>query len=514
MKKPVVIHPILVAIFPTLFLYAHNVKEMPANQILVPIAVSLGLALVLWLLFGLLFKNKAKAGLATTVVLFSFSTYGHFYGLLGRQDTSVIRHEYLLSAALVAFGVGAYFIRRARGDFGTVTRVFNVAAAVIVAINAFTIVSYKVNMAKAPLPQQATSEYAVTWAADLSPETSSKVVSTPPSDLSELSTLASGESNPSPSPVESNVPSYPASEAAAREKTQTRPDIYLIVLDEYADPETMERLYGYDNSQFVTNLEEMGFFVARNSKMHNYLTARAVASILNMEYTDEGEPLEVTSYRIAHNRVVNHLHSLGYKYVYFGQLYELCKEPPADLYINYYETLNHEPVSFEFSKILWKTTMLSPLQESVARNYDAQYLRESFLLTLDRLGQVSALEGPKFVYAHIMAAHTPYVFGPDGEDVSGDATEKQAYFGQYVFTTKIIEEVVEQLLANSTHDPIIVVQSDHGPRWSGDWKDILNAYHLPGDGRGLLYDNISPVNTFRIILNHYLDGSYALLEDK
>ena len=43
---------------------------------------------------------------------------------------------------------------------------------------------------------------------------------------------------------------------------------------------------------------------------------------------------------------------------------------------------------------------------------------------------------------------------------------------------------------------------------------ILNAYYLPGAGDELVYDEISPVNTFRIICNHYFGTNYGLLADK
>jgi len=43
---------------------------------------------------------------------------------------------------------------------------------------------------------------------------------------------------------------------------------------------------------------------------------------------------------------------------------------------------------------------------------------------------------------------------------------------------------------------------------------ILNAYYLPGDGRRLVYDGISPVNTFRLILREYFGADLALLEDR
>ena len=43
---------------------------------------------------------------------------------------------------------------------------------------------------------------------------------------------------------------------------------------------------------------------------------------------------------------------------------------------------------------------------------------------------------------------------------------------------------------------------------------ILNAYHLPEGGNQGLYENITPVNSFRIIFNNYFGGSFALLEDQ
>ncbi len=43
---------------------------------------------------------------------------------------------------------------------------------------------------------------------------------------------------------------------------------------------------------------------------------------------------------------------------------------------------------------------------------------------------------------------------------------------------------------------------------------ILNAYYFPGRESDLLYESITPVNTFRIVFNEYFDGQYPLLEDR
>ena len=41
-----------------------------------------------------------------------------------------------------------------------------------------------------------------------------------------------------------------------------------------------------------------------------------------------------------------------------------------------------------------------------------------------------------------------------------------------------------------------------------------NAYYLPNKGSDMLYKSITPVNTFRVIFNHYFKTRYELLEDK
>jgi hypothetical protein len=57
------------------------------------------------------------------------------------------------------------------------------------------------------------------------------------------------------------------------------------------------------------------------------------------------------------------------------------------------------------------------------------------------------------------------------------------------------------------------------------WKDpartdfqecmsILNAYYFPDRDYGHLYDSITPVNTFRIILSQYFGADFGLLKDE
>ncbi|MFC1760292.1 hypothetical protein ACFLZD_02085 [Candidatus Neomarinimicrobiota bacterium] len=42
---------------------------------------------------------------------------------------------------------------------------------------------------------------------------------------------------------------------------------------------------------------------------------------------------------------------------------------------------------------------------------------------------------------------------------------------------------------------------------------IFNAYYLPAGGRELLYDSITPVNSFRLVFDFYFNTNCGLLND-
>ena len=101
----------------------------------------------------------------------------------------------------------------------------------------------------------------------------------------------------------------------------------------------------------------------------------------------------------------------------------------------------------------------------------------------------------------------------------------EGYREQLIIINSKIEEMVDGILARSVRPAIIILQADTGPGSLLDYEDpdntylkerlcILNAYHLPGNGDIPLYEGITPVNTFRVILNHYFGTDYELLEDE
>ena len=84
--------------------------------------------------------------------------------------------------------------------------------------------------------------------------------------------------------------------------------------------------------------------------------------------------------------------------------------------------------------------------------------------------------------------------------------------------------MVDKLL-ESEEKPIIIIQGDTGSLFTGDFSESsiitirerlsnLNAIYIPDKKYSMLYDGMTPVNTFRIIENTVFDGEYLLLKDK
>jgi hypothetical protein len=152
---------------------------------------------------------------------------------------------------------------------------------------------------------------------------------------------------------------------------------------------------------------------------------------------------------------------------------------------------------------------------------------------------IPEIESPKLAIVHIVSPHPPFVLDKSGHDVTpnrpylpgdgeafgGNSAEYQRqYVEQVEYLNKEILASVDEIIANSAVPPIIIIQGDHGPgsllrrddiNHTCIWErsSILNAYYLPGVSQDILYPEITPVNTFRVIFNSYFGTDYELLPD-
>ena len=312
-----------------------------------------------------------------------------------------------------------------------------------------------------------------------------------------------------------------------------RPNIYYIILDEYTSNDVLKEIYNYDNSDFLSELSKRGFYVPSNS-YSNYVTSpTSIISSLNMAYINNvtyNPTMDSTNKLFNNNQIMRILKSLDYTVVNLSLEYgypeiadhDLCKSP---LYVNSFHTL------------LSETTLWNPISKLFVDGGEPH--RNNIKCKFSELSNLhNSIDDPFFVFAHFLLPHPPYLFGANGESVtpeflsigSGSWKDKSGYVHQVQYTNKKVLETIDNILQESDTLPIIILQGDHGtPTLLGggglSWKNvnddsikermsIFNAYYFPNVDCKVIYDGITPVNSFRLVLNNYLNGDYELLEDK
>jgi hypothetical protein len=459
----------------------------------------MGLVAVVLAVVRLLTGNWGTAGVLTSLGFILFFSYGHVYAYLERLNATGLligRHRYLLPIWGMLFALGVWRVLRTK-DVRRWTPVLNVAAGIALAIPVLGILAHE---ARSGIEQAAIA-----------------------SASSEECQLVLPQDRPPP-------------------------DIYYLVLDGYMRDDVLLEVSGFDNSEFLDSLSEMGFVVARASQSNYPRTSMSLSSSLNMDYLGplgwEGgwDDTERARGLIVHNRLRRELECLGYTTVAFETGFEFTEWKDADYYLTPHATglsrlqLGAGITDFEHMWIETSGGVVVLDSEKALANWfpqesreRGQEWRERILFALSQVPSIAASSSPKLVFVHIIAPHAPYVFDRNGGHIYIDASERpapeiqpaighpywKAYADEMVYVNGLLLETVQALLANSAVPPVIVVQGDHGYVSSPQQARmlILNAYFLPGDGNQRIYESISPVNTFRVVLDEYFGGDYGLLPD-
>lgn len=487
MKKPIVLHPFLFALYSVLSIYSHNIAEMSFGEVIFPAALSVVFAFILWIICSVIIRNRLKAGIITTIFLFLFFSYGHIWDNLYdffRQHH--LKEELFVVLYFIIFIISGSIIIISKKRFQLSTKYLNIVAIILIAINVIMIVAQSLSHKTYILSKQ------------------------------------------------SLIPQ--------KKVLHYYPDIYYIILDGYGRNDILKEFYQYDNSAFIKFLTKKSFYIARKSTSNYAQTSLSLSCSLNLMYLDNisrkmGEksfnrkPLREL---IRDSRVTKILKTVGYKFVSFATGIAITEIRGADFYLTPYWSFT------EFENILINTTPIPFFMEKFSTKSLYDLHRERILYIFEHIASLSHIESPKFVFVHIVAPHPPFIFGRNGEKVKtlkkfsfadGKFIMKRMeyvknYRNQLIFITKKIKEAIDKLLSNSSDLPIIIIQSDHGPGSILNWShfnddvlrermSILNAYFFPDKkAYKYLYPDITPVNTFRLIFNIYFGTDYKLLEDK
>jgi len=500
LKNSLILFPFLFSLYPVLALIAHNAAEMDLSEGLRALLGSLVLTLLVYAVLLAITRSPIKTALITSLILVLFFSYGHV-NFLSRTwiifGFSIGRHRTLIPFYILSFVLIVWLILKTKRDLSPLTRFLNAFGIILLIFPIYQLLTYQVNA------YYAENEQAEAVA-------SSTIVSLP--------------------------------------ENQPAPDVYYILVDGYPRSDFINQYFASDNTEFLKNLEERGFYIAQCSQSNYTDTRFSMASTLNMVYLDDGTQLSEVVHSgstldsmIRSSAVQKNFTDLGYSIVTFESGYKWLRWEDPDLHLDpAIDRSNRQLLNIginDFEKLLLDTTaakiiidlpfVLNTEQarklEEIINNPRASH-RDRVLYTLNKLPEIpDTIPGSKFIYAHIIFPHPPFIVDAEGNSLQNSPPDEvSAYADQITYLNTRLVEIVDTLIESSNPDPVIIIQSDHGATIDYEGLNIdksnrlgiLNAYYLPGTAVSELDPTITPVNTFRLIFDTYFNGDYGRLEDK
>lgn len=478
-------HPLLFAAYPVLFLWSQNLGETTPSDVMPWLGLTVAIAAVALLVLGVLFRDARRAALIVSPVAIGLLMYGHLADLVGPGHLRALAQQagWIGLAGiglLAALRLGESHLRRA-------TYILDRVAAVLVLIALVVIVPAQVSAATSGGPALA------------------------------------------PGPV------------SGGHTTKPLRDVYYLILDRYGSDHSLELRYGVRND-ITPWLTDHGFRVLADSHANYVKTVLSMASTLNMTHLagldarmgQQSPDLEPVFAMLQDNLVTRQFKALGYRYIHVGGYYTpTATDAAAD------RNLSPGGLS-DFAATLYDTTAVPVIMRRlrlVHRSPINERVYQSGQFSWQALGSLRDAAGPKFVFAHILLPHPPYVFARDGswvDPTTDKRPENERFAAQLGWTNDQLKAWLESVLAlPEDRRPIVILQADEGPytvRFAADqdnfdWSTasadeleekygILNAWYLPDGSDPGLYDTMTSVNTFPVLFSGYFGLDVAKLEDR
>lgn len=486
--------PLAAAVFPSLFLFQVNFNEIPLNTFLWSSLVSLIAASGAFAAFLLAGRRLMNTAVAMYFIILVFFSYGSLYDLIDASSIHGLFSSQIIWA--VVYLAGCLFIALKLLKLGNagVVRFISWYASLFVII--LFILNIGVLGFKIAGKVYGGGEGSAAVSRDAQVNTGSQA----------------GQAH-----VDNQAGQVHAENQTgqAYDGNGFRPDIYYIVLDEYASSDTIKKYYGYDNKRFEEFLTQYGFHISKSSVSGSDWTERVLAAVLNMKKIGSSTKSKEAYELISNDRVSGFLKGLGYKYIHIGASLETnkIKITNADYYYNYF-TAKRFYTDNDLTSRLIDMSILRPLF------YTANWTKvqqESVYYSFDKIREASNISGPKFVFAHIMCPHHPFVFDRNGNPLKiadrKNWKDKSIYLGQYIYVTTLVENLMKQLLQDGqtgSEKPVIIIQSDHGPRKVPGAPEevkfsIFNAMLLPRVKGDFDIGSIPQEETFKRIFELYFN---------
>jgi hypothetical protein len=469
---------LLLPVFFILHSLAENFAPVLLKTAILQVFFYSGIALALAVLFFLFLKNILKAALAAFFILSCNFFFGSFYDFLKTQfgHSLLTKFSVLIPAMLLAIFLMTIYLKKSNRSFIRTARYLNLLLFLLILIDAGALAFKLIN----------------------GKETSVTNLS---GDLINCDTCA-------------------------------KPDIYLIIADEYAGNTELKDLFSFDNSVFENELKTRGFHIVNNSKSNYNATVYSMASLLNMDYIKNLVKPGVINHQdmlrsrglIRKNNLVTFLTKNGYGIRNYS-FFDLAAK--KKIVRNYFYPTNQSLLTYQtfVNRFIYHFGARFASTQKI-ENFKKNDLYNNIKIDSLTRNIVSGNDtGPKFIYSHFNMPHHPYFFDSNGAEVPADkltdefALDKKAYINYLKYTNKKLLDLVDFIIKNSSRPVVISLLGDHGFRQLTNNAEpkyhfmTLNAIYFPNGNYSGFYDGMSNVNQFRVTLNSIFGQQLPLLKD-
>jgi len=473
--------PVLVILLPVFFVwhgYVQNYPLVPVPDALKLVFEYLAAALLLVFIFYFIFKSWQKA----LLFVFFLMCVQFFFGAV--QDlfknwfyTSFIpKYSFLLPFILALIAVTIFFLLKTRRHFNKITQYLIITLVLLIAVDVAVVVSKFIS-------RSGTNETitGITECTDCK-----------------------------------------------------KPNIYLVITDEYAGREELHDIFSFDNSAFESMLQKRNFHVVKKAMSNYNYTPYSMASIFDMNYleriTNKANDIDnrsISYETINKNALVNILNEFGYDFVNLS-LFDFAGKPGVnnnEFYSTHEKLISSQTLTGRIKKDLWYHLVTTFKFKWAQKNWQRGLIN---VLEKEYRGTLSAAEEssgrPRFIYTHFIMPHYPYLFDRNGNQLSFEESQqeirKDLYLEYLQYCNKQCLALTDSILKKDKTGPIVILMSDHGfTKYdasaidaSYNFNNMINIY-LPDKNYSGFPDTISNVNLFRFIVNKQFKQRLPLLKD-
>jgi hypothetical protein len=489
MKKifqDVAVYLFFIPVFFVLHGYLENFGFIGIGESLLLMLTYGGASALLYLIFLFFYREHIKAALLSTYIMGFYLFFGAFHDFFKDHDIPLHRYSLIIPLFLVFLIFGLVYLKKIKKPFSRSTLFLNLLFLIYLAIDVVGI----------------------------------------------------GWKFFHPNPNKLSAYEFASKSSYAPCDTCAKPDIYLLLFDEYGSSLSLKQRFNYDNSDLDSFLVNRGFQIQAHSRSNYNFTPFSMASILNMSYlkgikNPSACTLEDYAYcdnLVRDDEVIKYLSYQGYDIVNYS-VFDLAGNPSK-------VEQSFLPLK---TKLITDRTLFHYIQRDVgwllyAGKFKIKWLVEQTMfrhsnnnkIFVDLVKKESALLStkPRFVYAHFYLPHPPFFYDKSGNrrDMKtvyerNDEKYSQDYLDYVPYTNQKAKELITTIQENTNHSAVIIFLGDHGFRNTTNPTDLSNyfqnqnAVYFPDRDYHSFYDSLSNVNEFRLVFNKLFNANFPLLKD-